>query len=164
MKKLVFFLALLLVFPATFADSSGEQCMPVNAVWYLTDYLEGPDNCDGYDYCIPGSLTGTPNGEMTFFGNESDAIWDPFDTGYSINLGVGEERIWTRHGEIFSLSHSVFDFDTAVWTELLIVTGGTGKYESVTGRMVFHNKLPPSPGKPISFDGPVTLVGSICTP
>jgi hypothetical protein len=164
MKRLAFFLALLLVFPATFADDSSDRCQPVNAVWYLTDYLVGPDNCDGYDYCIPGSLTGTPNGEMTFFGNVSDEIWDPFNTGYSINLGLGEERIWTQHGAIYSLTHAIFDFDTAVWTELLIVTGGTGKYESATGRMVFHNKLPPSPGKPISFDGPISLVGLICTP
>lgn len=164
MRKLWILTILLLVFPPAFANPDGEQCKPVNAVWYLTDYLEGPENCDGFDYCIPGSLTGTPNGEMTYFGNGSDEIWDPFGTGYSINMAMGEERISTPHGDIYSLTHVVFDFDSAVWTELLIVTGGTGKYENATGRMVFHTKLPPSPGKPISFNGPVSLAGLICTP
>ena len=164
MKRLMFLLVLLMVFPATFADSRSDRCQPVNADWYLIDYIEGPEYCDGYDYCIPGRLTGTPNGEMTFYGNYSDEIWDPFGTGYSINMGLGEERISTRHGEIHSLAHTIFDFETAVWTELLIVTGGTEKYENATGRMVFHNKLPPSPGKPISFNGPVSLAGFVCTP
>jgi len=164
MKSLLIVLALLLVFPAALASPNGDHCKPVNAVWYLTDYLTGAANCDGYDYCVPGRLTGTPNGEMTYFGNNADAIWDPFGTGYSINMAIGEERISTRHGDIYSLSHVIFDFDGPVWTELLIVTGGTGKYENATGRMVFHNKLPPSPGKPLSFDGPVSLFGFICTP
>ena len=164
MNRLVFLIALLLVFPAAYADRSVEQCKPINAVWYLTDYLVGPGNCDGFDYCIPGSLTGTPNGEMTYFGMFADEIYNPIATSYSINIGFGEERISTQHGEIYSLTHTIFDFDTGVWTELLIVYGGTGKYENATGRMVFHTKLPPSPGKPISFDGPTTLLGSICTP
>jgi hypothetical protein len=164
MKRLVFLLALLLVFPATFADSHGDPCKPVNAVWYLTDYLVGPDNCDGYDMCIPGRLIGTPNGTMTYFGYDADIVFDPFGTGFPVAMGMGEERIWTQHGEIFSVTHTLFDFATSAWTELLIVTGGTGKYENATGRMVFHTKLPPSRGKPISFDGPTTLVGMICTP
>ena len=164
MKRLVLLLALLLVFPAAIANPDGDQCKPVNAVWYLIDYLEGPENCNGFDYCIPGRLTGTPNGEMTFFGNILDEIFDPFGTGFNINMAKGEEHISTKHGDIYTLAHTVFDFDTAVWIELLIVTGGTGKYENATGSMVFHNKLPPSPGKPISFDGPVSLFGLICVP
>lgn len=164
MKTLLILTALLFAFSPACADPGGDQCKPVNAVYYLTDYLEGPENCDGFDYCIPGSLTGTPNGTMTYFGNFADAIFDPFDTGYSVNVGLGEERISTRHGDINMLAHSMFDYGTAVFTELLIVTGGTEKYENATGRMVFHTNLPPSPGKPISFDGPVSLTGMICTP
>ena len=72
MKSLLIVLALLLVFPAALASPDGDHCKPVNAVWYLTDYLEGAEKCDGFDYCIPGSLTGTPNGELTYFGNGAD--------------------------------------------------------------------------------------------
>jgi hypothetical protein len=136
----------------------------LNAVWYLTDYIDGPEYCDGFDYCILGSLTGTPNGTMTFFAYYADQIFDPFDTGYNINVGVGEERISTKHGDINMLAQSMFDFDTSIMTELLIIRGGTGKYENATGRMVFHTRLPPSPGKPVSFDGPLSLSGMICTP
>ena len=91
-------------------------------------------------------------------------MFDPFDTGYNVNLGLGEERISTKHGDIYSTSHVLFDFDTAVGTELLIVRGGTGKYENATGRMVYHTKLLPSTGKLISFWGPMSLFGVVCTP
>lgn len=165
MKPLLILLAMLLVFPFAGAkEDDGNQCHPVNAVYYMTDYLIGAENCDGFDYCILGTLTGTPNGELTWLAYVADEIYDPFGTGYNINIGVGEERISTREGDIYSLSHATFDFDTSAWTELWIVTGGTGAYENATGTMVFHTKLPASTGKPISFEGPVSLSGMICTP
>ena len=63
MNYLFMLLAMLLVFPmANAQDGNGNQCSPVNATANFTDYLEGPENCDGFDYCIPGRLTGTLNG------------------------------------------------------------------------------------------------------
>ncbi len=165
MKHFLILLAMLLVFPMANAAKIGDyQCNPVNAVAYVTGYLEGPENCDGFDYCVLGSLTGTPNGEITYFSNWADEVLDPFGTGDNMVLGVGEERISTRHGDIYTLSHITYDLDTDVYTELLTVKAGTGKYENAIGRMVYHTKLPPSPGKPISFFGPISLFGVVCTP
>jgi hypothetical protein len=66
-KSFIIVFALVLVFPVALAAPDAGQCKPVNATWYLTDYIDGPEYCDGFDYCIPGKLTGTPNGDMTYF-------------------------------------------------------------------------------------------------
>lgn len=165
MKPFPALLAMLLVFSLANANAgAGKQCRPVIAVYYVTDYLDGAGNCDGFDYCIPGKLIGTPNGELTCFAYQADAIFDPFGIGYSVNIGVGEERISTRDGDVYSLSHFTFDFGTSAFTKLWIETGGTGKYENATGTMLFPTQLPGSKGKPISFEGPISLIGMISTP
>jgi hypothetical protein len=153
--------ALLLVSPAAFAN----QCENVKATWYGTgDFFQDPEVCDGFDYCFPGTLTGKPKGEWMFFGSNATEMLDPFGTNFPINIAAGEQHIYTKRGDIYTVSHTLFDYDTAVFTELLVVTGGTGKYEDATGRIVNSTMLPPTEGQPIDFNGPSVLTGYICTP
>lgn len=162
--------ALSLVSTGAFAgrNPNSNKCESVKAVWYLTDYQEGEGNCGvGFTYCIFGTLTGQPNGEMIYFGNDDPLdgkeMLNPFGTDYEINIAVGEEHISTQNGDIYTISHTLYDYDSGVWTELLNIYGGTGMYERATGQMVFGTQLPPSRNKPIAFEGPAVLTGYICT-
>ena len=154
---------LLLVSTSAFADknANGEKCKSVNAVWNGTgEFFEDPEVCDGWDYCFPGTLKGKPTGEMMFFGSLTTEMLDPFGTNFPINVAAAEQHIYTKRGDIYIKSHTLFDYETGVFTELLVVTGGTGKYEGATGRIVTSI----DPRKPFDFNGPAYLKGKICTP
>jgi len=160
-------LALLMVSTSSFAymNADGDKCEPVDTTWYGTgEFFQDPVVCDGWDYCFPGTLTGKPTGEWMFFGSLTTEMLDPFGTNFPINISASEQHIYTKRGDIYARSHTLFDYDTGAFTELLVVTGGTGEYEGATGRMVNSTKLPPSPGKPVDFNGPATLTGYICAP
>ena len=163
MRKVLILLVLLTAFPVVFAGNNDPRCHPVNATWYESYFLLGPDNCYGFEYCFVGSLTGTPNGIMTGSYSDSLTLFDVFGSGDKVNTYLGEERIATKHGEIVTAAHGSYDLSTGMFAEMLIVKGGTGKYENATGRMLF-NPLPKSPTKDIVFTGPIFLSGYICTP
>jgi hypothetical protein len=162
MRKILILLVLMTAFPAVFGGNNDPQCRPVNATWYESDFLIGPDNCYGYDYCFVGPLTGTPNGILTSSFSDSLTQFDVFGSGDPVNTYVGEERIDTEHGEIVSTAHGSYDLSSGMFVEMLIVKSGTGIYENATGRMLI-NPLPKSPTKDINFTGPFSLSGYICT-
>ena len=157
--------ALLLSYTSAFArkGDNSYKCEPVTAVWYQTEFLEGEENCDvSFSYCIVGTLEGSLNGELTYYGNEEREKLDPFETGLPINTSAGEERFTSPYGDINMITHNYYDFDSNVWTELLVMYDGTGIYEGATARMVFGTKLPPTKNEPVSFEGPAVLTGYIC--
>jgi len=161
MKKMLCLMVLVLGFPAVGAGGDGNVCRPVDATAYETDFLIGEDVCDGWDYCIPSTLTGTFVGTMMEYFSIAYEMFDVFGTGDPVNTYAGETRISTRHGDISSTGHGSFDYSGYMWTEIQLVKGGTGKYESATGRIVMYN-LPNAPVQPIG--GMITLTGFICTP
>ena len=170
-------LALLLVSPTAFAGPGGGQgggghgggghggdyCEPVNAIVNPTDYLEDPAQCDGYDYCIPGTLSGEPTGELTYLGTNATETLDPFGTNLSLNVAAGNIGISTPDGDIEITSHTLYHFTDSVYTELYVVTGGTGKYEGATGTMVNSSNMLPTAEVPLDFNAPTSLTGYICT-
>ena len=173
--------ALLLVSPTAIADHNGgggqgggghgggghndgsELCESVNAVWNGTDFFRNPEQCDGFDYCIVGTLTGEPTGTLTFLGMSADEHNDPFGTNLPVNVSPCHELITTQDGDINVRCHNLFDQVNGVYTELLIVEGGTGKYEGATGTMVNSSKLLPTALVPLNWDEPSLLTGFICT-
>jgi hypothetical protein len=136
-------------------------CRPVNATNHETGFFEGEELCDGWDYCISGTLTGTFVGTMMEYFSAAYEMFDVFGTGDPVNTYAGETRISTRHGHIWGTIHGSYDFSSYLWTEIVIVKGGTGKYENATGRMVIHD-MPTAHVQPIG--GVNTLAGFICTP
>ena len=168
-------LALLLVSSTAFAGSGGgqgggghhddgsEYCEPVDAVVTPTGYFKTPNQCDGFDYCIPGTLSGEPTGELTYFGTNATEELDPFGTNLPVNVAAGNIGISTPDGDIDITSHTLYNLENSVYTELYVVTGGTGKYEGATGTMVNSSKLLPTAEVPLDFYAPTSLTGYICT-
>lgn len=161
MRKLLCLIVLVLGFPVVGGADDGNVCRPVEATAIDTGFLFGEDVCDGWEYCIPGTLTGTLVGTKMEYFSTAYEMFDVFGTGDPVNTYFGEARISTRHGDIYGTLHGSYDFSSYLWTQFLIVKGGTGKYENVTGRMVMHD-LPTAPVQPIGVIG--TWTGVICTP
>ena len=155
----IFVACILLVAPIR-----GDDCRHINATWNLTGFIVDPRECDGFSYCVPGDLRGNLNGEMIGYFNDADTIFDLFGSGDDVNIYLGEERITTRQGEIFARAHGTFDLSTFLFQELLVVTGGTGRYDGATGRLLFQVRLPLARTDTDPSDGPVLLQGEICTP
>ena len=85
MKKMLCLMVLVLGFPAVGAGGDGNVCRPVDATAYETDFLIGEDVCDGWDYCIPSTVTGTFVGTMMEYFSIAYEMFDVFGTGDPVN-------------------------------------------------------------------------------
>ena len=168
-------LALLLATTSAFGE-----CIIVDAVAQEKEngfFWEDPV-CEGFQFCILSEVTGEPAGDLWFYstyyknkGNKLDKAYqlvDPFDTELPFWFGNAVARIVTQDGEIYMSSNAIYDDDSTVFTEVTIVTGGTGMYEGATGNVVSY--VDPRVDPPVPPDeggyhvGPIYMIGRICTP
>ena len=141
-------LAIIMIF-SVFGSAALADCK--NFQGRLTDPMfEFP--CGEFELCITTKSTGTLAGEqvLSFIGNVFDIFpTDPFTTG------IVSELVWhTNEGDVFGTDLGVIDFDTFNFASLTTITGGTGKWEGVTGQVINAGNA----------DGTTELSGQICTP
>jgi hypothetical protein len=108
-----------------------EKCKQVTiAHGKIISWLEGPENCDGYDGCVTLEVSGTFNGTLTESWFDADAVHVVDATWTFTNYAVIE----TPHGKIYFLERSIADFAAPNGFAFHAnVTGGTGRYEGATG-------------------------------
>lgn len=144
MKSLIVFFALLLVFPAAFAD---EKCQRIRGQAEFVGFEE-PCHFDGteYAFCIVAETRGTLKGtwvsyfqeDWTVLLEELEGLPIPTPPGAFESLYNREFDVFTsRRGEIWGESQYVFDLrvvESGGGTAVpVIITGGSGKYEDAYG-------------------------------
>jgi hypothetical protein len=143
----------------------GDQCMSVKAKWNETGFSTDPEVCGvGYDWCISGKLQGSIKGELWLYttGDRQD-LYDPYGVGLAdLIVGSADQTIYTKDGDIQMKAYGLYETVTTVFTELSVVTGGTGKYAGATGQMVAY----PDASRPSDYyySGPLYYLGRVCTP
>ena len=154
----------------------GEECTAVTAVADEPGDFYGSYDpvCEGFQFCILSQLEGDIAGEWWFFstytknkGNKIDKDYqldDPFETGLPFWLSYAVSRIETGNGDIYTSSHAIYDDDSTVFTEVNIVTGGTGNYIGATGNLLGYVDPREPPNTDTYHDGPIYIIGKICTP
>jgi len=122
------------------------DCKPirvqVGAAVYLPpcEYL-GAD----YEYCIETPVVGTLNGVWRFYGPAGNWVDVPAPMPRYSGLagGWGLDVFVTTEGELYSQNAYVWHYDTwsvaqdFVYSSTSYITGGTGKFEGVTGWLGF---------------------------
>lgn len=110
-----------------------EKCKQVTIVHgEFVSYLQGPENCDGYDGCWAATVRGTPNGLYTTYWFDANIFQVKGDTIASVQDTIIE----TQHGDLYMRESLIADYAApdgfAVHS---VIVGGTGQYEGATGWM-----------------------------
>jgi hypothetical protein len=143
----------------------GDECMSVKAKWNETGFSTDPEVCGGdFDWCISGKLQGRIKGEMWLYTTgELQELYDPYEIGLEdLIVGAAYQTIYTKDGDIYMKAYGLYETVTTVFTELSVVTGGTGKYAGATGQLVAY----PDASRPSDYyySGPLYYRGIVCTP
>lgn len=129
------------------------DCKQVNAKLEGGPILFDPD-CDGWDICQEAYLMGTPNGSWWVYLN-LDGGYIEWEDGTIIN--VTESVLQTAHGDIYSVDRAIVAPGAPEgFAQHSTITGGTGRYEGVTGWIVTYFEWVED------YNG--RLVGEICWP
>jgi len=160
-------IAAILVAPALDVQARGgkpaDPCLRVDSEWVETAfYSDFAPECEGYEFCLKGDLTGTLDAEFWHYSSWSiQNLNDPHGIGVdTLNVGAYVQKIHTADGVIHTKGYGFYD-DSTLYTEMSKVTGGTGKYEYATGHLVAY----PDASKPaLNYYGlPLNYLGRICT-
>ena len=143
-------LALVLTASAPVAASDGDAVVPFKAVYNMSPQIVGVDSNGCNIQVLPGVGKATHLGESTFY---SDAVACPStlsQSGDMLFTADNGDQLWgSFEGDL------AFSFPTVHFWGDFQITGGTGRFEGVTGSGTYEGTAVVTPGGKgiLYFDG-----------